>query len=64
MVAAMRPLKFWLPLPNGLEQEVTILGEYIESIILRAAEHEAGHLLAAYHFYAALRAGIAVGFLA
>jgi hypothetical protein len=30
---------------------------------LRAAEHEAGHLLAAYHFDAALLAGIAVGFL-
>jgi hypothetical protein len=59
----MKSLRFWLPLPNGFEREVTILGQYVESIILCSAEHEAGHLLAAYHFGAALLSGIAVGFL-
>lgn len=30
-------------------QEVVLPGEYVQNVILRSAEHEAGHLIAAYH---------------
>jgi hypothetical protein len=58
----MRPLTFWLPLPNGMEREVIIPAEYVESIMIPAAEHEAGHIIAAHH-YGARVFGIAVGFI-
>jgi hypothetical protein len=57
----MKPLKFWLPM-NGMEREIIILGQYVEQIMLPAAEHEAGHIIAAYHLKARVL-GIAVGFL-
>ena len=34
---------------DGHEQEITIPAEYVESIMLPAAEHEAGHIIAAHH---------------
>jgi hypothetical protein len=57
----MKPLRFWLPL-NGYEREIIILGDYVESIMVPAAEHEAGHVIAAYH-HGARVLGIAVGFI-
>jgi hypothetical protein len=48
---------------NGYEQEIIIIpGEYVESIMVPAAEHEAGHIIAAHHLNAR-GLGIAVGFL-
>jgi len=58
---SMKPLRFWLPM-NGFEQEIIIPGQYVEQIMLPAAEHEAGHIIAAYHLKARVL-GIAVGFL-
>jgi hypothetical protein len=58
----MKPLNFWLPMPNGTEQEIIIPGDYVETIVLPAAEHEAGHIIAAHHFGARVL-GIAVGFI-
>jgi hypothetical protein len=47
---------------NGYEQEIIIPGEHVERAILRPAEHEAGHIIAAHHFHARVL-GIAVGFV-
>jgi hypothetical protein len=47
---------------NGREQEIIIPGEYVESIMLPAAEHEAGHVIAAHHHNPRVL-GIAVGFI-
>lgn len=57
----MKALRFWLPL-NGREQEIIIPAEYVESIMLPAAEHEAGHVIVAHHHHARVL-GIAVGFI-
>jgi hypothetical protein len=45
----MKPISVWLPM-KGYQREIIIAAEHVESIILRAAEHEAGHIIAAYHF--------------
>jgi hypothetical protein len=57
----MKALRFWLPM-NGHEQEIIIPAEYVESIMIPAAEHEAGHIIAAHHHNARVL-GIAVGFI-
>ena len=57
----MKSLRFWRPMA-GYEQEIIVPGEYVETVILRAAEHEAGHIIAAHHFNARVF-GIAVGAL-
>jgi len=57
----MKPLRLWLPM-NDREQEIIVPGQYVEEIMLPAAEHEAGHIIAAYHLKARVL-GIAVGFL-
>ncbi|MCU1240605.1 MAG: hypothetical protein JWO71_1331 [Candidatus Acidoferrum typicum] len=57
----MKALRFWLQL-NGIEQEIIIPAEYVESTIVPAAEHEAGHIIAAHHYKARVL-GIAVGFI-
>ncbi|MGC2465339.1 MAG: hypothetical protein WA517_09100 [Candidatus Acidiferrum sp.] len=57
----MKPLRLWLPMNDG-EQEIIVPGQYVEEIMLPAAEHEAGHIIAAYHLKARVL-GIAVGFL-
>lgn len=44
------------------EQEVIIPGNFVESIILRAAAHEAGHIVVAHHLRARVF-GIGLGFL-
>jgi hypothetical protein len=62
MVNAFKPLRFWLPLGNGIEQEILILGHYVQTIILPAAEHEAAHLVVAHH-YGAHVLGVAIGFI-
>jgi hypothetical protein len=54
-------LRFWLP-KNGYEQEIIIPGEYVRSIILRAAGHEAGHAIVAHHFGARVL-GIGISFM-
>jgi predicted GNAT superfamily acetyltransferase len=46
----------------GYDQEIIIPGEYVESIMLPAVEHEAGHVIAAYHMGARIL-GVAVGFI-
>ena len=56
----MKPLRLWLPI-NGIKVEIIIPGEYVESIMVPAAEHEAGHIVAAHHLNARVL-GIAVGF--
>src|ERR1019366_847072 len=58
----MKALRFWLPLMNGHEQEIIIPAEYVESIMLPTAEHEAGHIIAAHHHNARVL-GIGVGFI-
>jgi len=58
----MKALRFWLPMMDGSEQEIIIPAEYVESIILPAAEHEAGHIIAAHHHNARVL-GIGVGFI-
>ena len=57
----MKPVIFWLPL-NGIEQEIILPPEYVESTMLPAVEHEAGHIVAAHHFGARVL-GISVGFI-
>jgi hypothetical protein len=57
----MKALRFWLPL-NGYEQEIIIPAEYVESIIVPGAEHEAGHIIAAHH-YGGRVLGIGIGFI-
>ena len=57
----MKSLRFWLP-RDGDAMEISISGEYVETVMVPAAEHEAGHIIAAYHFKAQVL-GIAVGFL-
>jgi hypothetical protein len=57
----VRSLRFWLP-QNGYEQEIIISGQHVETIMLPAAEHEAGHIIAAHHLHARVL-GIAVGFV-
>lgn len=57
----MKALRFWLPL-NGVEHEITIPGDYVETVIVPSAEHEAGHIVAAHHNGARVL-GIAVGFI-
>jgi hypothetical protein len=53
-----RSLRFWSQ-PNTIEPIVTIPGEYVESIVLRAVGHETGHAIAAHHHQARVR-GIAI----
>lgn len=57
----MNPIRFWIPVLGGM-REVIVQGEYVETIIAGAAEHEAGHIVAAYHLDAEVL-GIALGFL-
>jgi hypothetical protein len=57
----MKDLMFLLP-QIGYDQEIIIQAEYVESIMLPALEHEAGHIAAAYHYGARLL-GIGVGFM-
>jgi hypothetical protein len=57
----VKNLRLWLP-KNGYRQEVSIPAEDVETIILPAAEHEAGHIIAAYHLGARVL-GIALGFM-
>lgn len=57
----MKPLRFWLP-RDGNAIEIPISGEYVETVMVPAAEHEAGHIIAAHHFKARVL-GIAAGFL-
>jgi hypothetical protein len=57
----MKALRFWLPM-RGYEQEIIIPGEYVQTIMVPGAEHEAGHIIAAHHLNATVL-GIAVGFL-
>ena len=47
---------------NGHEQQIIIPADYVESIMFPAAEHEAGHIIAAHHHGARIL-GIAVGFV-
>jgi hypothetical protein len=54
----MEPLRFWLPVNRTL-QEVLVPGNFIESVILPALHHEAGHIIAAHHFQGAVY-GIAI----
>jgi hypothetical protein len=54
-------MRFWLPY-RGIEQEILIPGDYVQSIMIPAAEHEAGHTIAAHHFGGRVF-GIAVGFI-
>jgi len=54
-------MKFWLPY-EGIEKEILIPAEYVDSIMIPAAEHEAGHAIAARHFGGRVF-GIAVGFI-
>jgi hypothetical protein len=58
----MDPLRFWLPLPNGIEQEIITPAVYVDTIIIPAAGHEAGHIVAAHHYNARVL-GIAIGFI-
>ncbi len=58
----LEPLRFWLPLPNGMEQEIRIEAHYVHTIMIPAAGHEAGHGVVAHH-YGARVIGIAVGFV-
>lgn len=58
----MKALRFWLPMPDGREQEILIEADYVESTIVPAAEHEAGHIIAARHHNARVL-GIGVGFI-
>lgn len=46
---------------DGDKWQVIISGEQVGSVILPAAEHEAGHIIAAHHFNARVL-GIGVGF--
>jgi hypothetical protein len=57
----MKSLRFWLP-RDGKAIEIPISGEYVKTVMLPAAEHEAGHIIAAHHFKARVL-GIAAGFL-
>jgi hypothetical protein len=56
------PLRFWLPMDNGMEQEILIPAVYVHTIMIPAAGHEAGHGVVAHH-YGARVIGIAVGFI-
>jgi hypothetical protein len=55
------PLSFWLQLET-FDQEIIIQAEHVANTILPAAEHEAGHLVAA-HYLGAEVVGIAIGFM-
>ena len=55
------PLRFWLPMANGMEQAF-IPAVYVNTIVIPAAGHEAGHAVVAHH-YCARVIGIAVGFI-
>lgn len=46
---------------NGYEQEIIVLPQHVE-VIFAAAEHEAGHIIAAHHLGARVL-GIALGFI-
>jgi hypothetical protein len=52
------PIRFWIPANLEL-REVIIPGDFIESIIMPALNHEAGHIIAAHHLGATIL-GIAI----
>lgn len=60
-VESMNPFSFWLP-RDGNAIEIPISAEYVEKVMVPAAEHEAGHIVVAHHFKARVL-GIAAGFL-
>ncbi len=55
----MKSVKFWIPDIDGGKREAIIPEEFVKSILARAAEHEAGHIVAAHHLNAHVL-GIAV----
>jgi hypothetical protein len=57
-----RPLRFWPQRNDYIQQAIIIPGEYVESIVLRAVGHEAGHIIAAHHHRARV-VGICIGFI-
>jgi hypothetical protein len=60
-MAITKDMMLLLPMPGGALQEIIIQQEYVERVILRSAEHEAGHVVAA-HYCGARVLGITVGF--
>jgi hypothetical protein len=52
MENTIRPLRFWLPLDAYRQQEIIVPAQYVDSIMLRAAEHEVGHAIVAHHYQA------------
>ena len=57
----IQPLRFWRYPTPYTRQPITIPAEYVESIVLRAVGHEAGHIIAAHHYNARVL-GIAIEF--
>ncbi len=60
--ASMGNLKWWIPLPNGERQLMSIPEDYVKNVILKSIEHEPGHIVVAHHL-GGMIIGIAVGFM-
>jgi len=56
----VNPLRFRLWISER-EEQFAIPADYVESVLLPSAEHEAGHVIAAHHLNARVL-GIAIGF--
>jgi hypothetical protein len=58
----MGDLKWWIPLPNGKRELMSIPEDYVKNVMLKSIEHEPGHIVAAHHL-GGMIIGIAVGFM-
>lgn len=58
----MGDLSWWIPLPHGKRELLSIPEDYVKNVILKSVEHEPGHIVAARHL-GAMIIGIAVGFM-